>query len=169
MYDLLEGILFIILSLLARAACPRLTVTKAEANANGNGVYIETTMKVVWAPTKPVYRNIAKNMYLYYNTAPYGWTIGTLDHVNKAWILHSGRYEIYLNFEVVKYIQRTLIYSYDEGGPITQEPWQAQFHTKKKGIWKNHWAYGQPVSPEGSKITVKCSQTWGEKIERTDN
>ena len=102
MYDLLGGILFIILSLLARAACPRLTVTKAEANANGNGVYIETTLKVVWAPTKPVYRNIAKNMYLYYNTAPYGWTIGTLDHVNKAWILHSGINRI--KFRVNKYI-----------------------------------------------------------------
>ena len=88
----MERIPFFISSLPARAACPRLTVTKAEANANGNGVYIETTLTVVWAPTKPVYRNIDKNMYLYYNTAPYGWTIGTLDHVNRAWILHSGIY-----------------------------------------------------------------------------
>ena len=55
-----------------------------------------------------------------------------------------------------------------EGGPKTQEPWQAQWHSEKRGIWKNHFTAVSPV-PDGSKISVKCSQTWGEKIERTDN
>ena len=80
----------IILNLAARAACPRLTVTNADANGGGNGVYVETTLRVVWAPTKPVYRNTDMDRFLFFLIYE-GWSIGTLEMVNSAVYLHAGK------------------------------------------------------------------------------
>ena len=78
------------MNLAARAVCPRLTVTNADANVNANGVYVETTLRVVWAPTKPVYRNTDMDMFLFFLIYE-GWSIGTLDMVNSAVYFHGGK------------------------------------------------------------------------------
>ena len=53
-------------------------------------MYVETTLRVVWAPTKPVYRNVDMDMYLFFLIYE-GWSIGTLDMVNSAVYFHGGK------------------------------------------------------------------------------
>ena len=60
--------------------CPSLTVQKAEY-ANCNGDYEESTVRVSWAPERPVFRHRDRDRFIFWNTGGLGWSIGKQEYL----------------------------------------------------------------------------------------
>ena len=60
--------------------CPELKVQNAEY-ANCNGEYVETEVRVSWAPDRPVFKHKDKDRFIFWNTAGLGWSIGKQEYL----------------------------------------------------------------------------------------
>ena len=60
--------------------CPGLRVQNAEY-ANCNGEYEESTLRVSWAPERPVFKHTERDRFIFWNTAGLGWSIGKQEYL----------------------------------------------------------------------------------------
>jgi len=93
-------------SQLADVICPTLNVLGA-TYANCNGRYKVTSVRVDWAPERPVFKHLTMDRYIFWNAGGIGWSIGAIGA-----ILATGGY-----FHHQKY-----------SGLDTKEPWEGQWN-----------------------------------------
>ena len=127
--------------------CPFLRVTNADfASSDGDYVY-SFSLKVSWAPDRPVYRHKEKDRVLFWNSGGLGWSIG------KSEYLSSGSH-------------------WHRSGLDTEEPWQGDWEggvkvtrmaeeEEEEGAqlwvpWAQRGAPGWPVAPSSSEPRTLC-------------